>query len=698
MSHKIQPKHLQRLAAVYIRQSSLGQVKNNRESYRVQKGLATRAEQLGWHSDQIKTFEGDQGESASTPMSRKDFDSLLQMIQDHQIGIVFSVDITRLARNAIDVALLIHWCAVHSTLIADEHQVFDPSAPEDSLVLGIQGVLAVSENHSIRKRLQAGLDEKASRGQLHHAVPRGYVVVDGMHLRKHPDRRVQEVIQRVLDKFSSCSSVGALLRWTWEQNIQLPRPVGGGDRSRIEWDEANYRGLIDMLRNPKYSGLYVYPRYQHETKTSASGKVQRHRRLSRPEEWTTVLQDHHPAYITLAQHEANQEKIAMNAQRDTSSRGAVNRGVSLLAGLVKCRRCGHKMQVRYSSRGHVSYDCRNGRRQRDAGALGCFRFSADELERQLSEHVLYAVSPAGVAAAELAAERLASERGDRRATLSDQLEQLRYDADLTRRRLDAVDPANRLVYGTLCEEWEVNLRAVAEQELLLSQFDTVDPPRPTAKERLLLDQLGERLEQVWHDPSTDGGLRQQVVRLLIDHVYAELDQDQDEVVLWLKWTSGHHTELRSCRRRGSHDHSGKPIDLGSITGTLRKIADDESISRALNRAGVQTESGETWTKRSVAACRRKLGVPPFSAELKATSGWLTQQEAATKLGISPMSLNRLIQQEIVISEGASNLPQVIIESDLASEAIRAAVKQIRSHANAPLPTNSKQKTLFFNPF
>jgi DNA invertase Pin-like site-specific DNA recombinase len=698
MSHKIQPEHLRRLAGVYIRQSSLGQVKNNRESYRVQKGLAKRAERLGWHGNQIKTFEADQGKSASKPMSREDFDSLMQMIQDQQIGIVFSVDITRLARNAIDMSMLIHWCAVYGTLISDEHQVYDPATHDDSLVLGIQGVLAVSENHSIRKRLQAGLDEKASRGQLHHAVPRGYVVVDGMHLRKHPDRRVQEVIQRVLDKFSSCSSVSGLLRWTWEENVQLPRPVRGGDGSRVVWADANYRGLIDLLRNPKYAGVYAHPRYQHETRTSASGKVQMHRRLSRPEEWTTVLRDHHPAYITLAQHEANQEKIAMNAQRYTSSRGAVNRGASLLAGLVECHRCGHKMQVQYSSRGHVSYDCRNGRRQRDAGALGCFRFSADELERQLSEQVLYAVSPAGVAAAELAAERLASERADRRATLSDQLEQLRYDADLTRRRLDGVDPANRLVYGTLCEEWEVNLRAVSEQELLLSQFDTVDPPRPTEKERLLLDQLGERLTEVWHNPPTDGGLKQQVVRLLIDHVYAELDEDQDEVILWLKWTSGHHTELRSRRRRGNHGvrgRSGKAIDVRSVLETLRKIADDESISRALNRAGVQTESGQTWTKKRVAACRRKLGVPPFSAELKATSGWLTQQEAATKLRISPMSLNRLIQQEIVISEGESNLPQVIIKSDLASEAIQAAVKQIRCHANAPLPTNSQQKTLFF---
>jgi DNA invertase Pin-like site-specific DNA recombinase len=698
MSHKIKPDHLQRLAGVYIRQSSLGQVKNNRESYRIQKGLVARAQQLGWPPEQIKTFEADQGESASKPMTRHDFDLLLRMIQDRQVGIVFSIDVTRLARNAIDMSMLIHWCAVHGTLIADEHQVYDPSTPEDSLVLGIQGVLAVSELHSIRKRLQAALDEKASRGQLHQGVPRGYVVVDGMHLRKHPDRRVQQVVQRVLDQFVSCSSVSALLRWTWDQKIKLPRPSSDGDGCRVEWVEPNYRGLMDMLRNPKYAGVYVHPRYQQETLTQPSGRVQMRRRLSRPDEWTTVLRDHHPAYITFAQHQANQQKIEMNAQRYTSSRGSVNRGASLLAGLVECRRCEHQMQVSYSTRGHVSYDCRNGRRQRDVGSTGCFRFSADELERQLSEQVLYAVSPAGVAAAELAAERLASERDDRRATLSDQLERLRYDADLTRRRLDAVDPANRLVYSTLCGEWELNLRAVSEQELLLSQFDTDDPPRPTTEERTLLEQLGDRLERVWHDASTDGGLKQQVVRLLIDHVYAELVDDKDEVVLWIKWTSGHHTELRGPRRRSRRSmvgSGGKRLDMKSILETLRKIADDASISRALNRCGVQTESGETWTQQRVTTCRRKLGVPKFDAKLKASSGWLTQAETATKLGISPMSLNRLIQEGLVASEGERGLPQMILASDLSSAAIQAAATAIRSHTNAPLPTNPNQKTLFF---
>ena len=696
MSEKIKSQHQERLAVVYIRQSSPGQVKNHRESYRIQKRLAERANSLGWSDGKMKIIDGDQGTSASQPQTRDDFNTLLQMVRDQQIGIVFGFDVARLARNTVDWSWLTHWCAMHGTLIGDQNQVYDPALPQDSLSLGIQGVLAVHELNSIHQRLRGSLDEKASRGELHHGVPRGYVVVDGMHLRKHPDRRVQQVMDRLFKKFETCSSVSQLLSWLWRENIEVPRSPIHGDGMKVEWVEANYRCLLDVLRNPKYAGIYVYPRYQQETKVLPCGTVKKTRRLSRPEEWQVVLKDHHPAYITPQQYEANQQKIAMNAQRCTSSRGAVNRGSSLLAGLIECRRCGHVMQVRYNSTGRASYDCRKGRRQRDRehqdGSAGCFHFSADELERQLSEQILYVASPAGVRAAELAAERMASERDARRSSLSDQLAHLRYDADLTRRRLDSVDPANRLVFDTLAAEWEMCLQAVSEGESSLTEFDRDDPPRPTPEELARLQELGTRLEDVWYAPETDGSLRQQLTRLLIEHVVADLDDDRDEVVLWLKWSGGHHTELRGPRQSPS---SRRREALPLMLDTLRKIADDESMSRALNRAGVLTPSGKTWTKNRVSQTRRREGIASFDAGLKEGEGWLTQSEAATYLGISPMSINRLIQQSILPAEGESRLPRVIHRSGLESEAIQAAVRRIKSHGNAPLPKDPNQKTLLF---
>jgi hypothetical protein len=287
---------------------------------------------------------------------------------------------------------------------------------------------------------------------------------------------------------------------------------------------------------------------------------------------------------------------------------------------------------------------------------------------------------------------MASERDARRRALSDQLEQTRYDAGLARRRLDSVDPANRLVFDTLAGELEVCLQAVSEGEAALAQFDRDDPPRPTPEERARLKELGTRLEEIWYASETDGRLKQQVTRLLIEHVYADLDDERDEVVLWLKWSGGHHTELRGPRRSRS---SGGREDLPSLLDTLRKIADDASTSRALNRAGVLTATGKTWTKNRVSQQRRRAGIASFDPRLKEREGWLTQSQAATYLGISPMSLNRLIQQGILPAEGESRLPQVIRRSDLESKAIQAEVRRIKSHGNAPLPKNPNQKSLYF---
>jgi hypothetical protein len=351
------------------------------------------------------------------------------------------------------------------------------------------------------------------------------------------------------------------------------------------------------------------------------------------------------------------------------------------------------MQVHYSSSGRASYRCSNGRRQRDRAANGtsskCFSFSADALEYQLSEQILHVVSPAGIQAAELAAARMGAERDARRTMLVGHLEQARYEANLSRRRLDNVDPAKRLVFDTLTAEWELGLQAVEDAQSALQEFDRNDPPRPSVEERKRLEAMGVRLHELWYASEADGRLKQQVARLLIDHVYA--DCDEDDAVLWIKWSGGHHTELRSSRRKTS---TRKTADLPALLEQLRKILDDESISRALNRAGITTTSGRTWTKRGISEARRRLGIAAFDSRQKEAQGWLSQAEAATYLKISPMSVNRLIQQQILPADGPPRLPQVLRRADLESSTIQEAVKRIRSHGNAPLPKNPNQRTLF----
>jgi DNA invertase Pin-like site-specific DNA recombinase len=677
---------------VYIRQSSPGQVKNHPESYRVQKGLVSRALALGWSEDQIRVVQGDQGTSASLPGNRQGFDEVLQSVQSKQVGIVLGQDASRLARNSLDWALMTHWCALHGALLGDQAQVLDPALPQDSLVLGIQGTLAVHEINTIRQRLGAALREKASRGELHHGVQRGYVLVDGKHLRKHPDRRVQQAIARVFEKFPTSASVAQLLTWLWDKQYQLPRPASS-DGLAVEMVDANYTALLDLLQNPVYAGIYAYPRFRTETIVLPDGTVRKKTRRTRPAEWDFRREGNHPAYIDVAQYEAHQEKIAMNAQRFApASRSSANHGRALLSGLIECRRCHHKLQVHYDSQGRVTYFCQHGQRQRDRGAPGCIRLAGEELERQLSEQILYAVSPAGVQAAWLAGERLATERATQRSILADELERFQYEADLARRRFNNVDPANRLLLDTLASEVEAALQAVAEQEAKLARFDQDEPARPTPAEQSELQRLGSDLEAVWYAADADHRLKQQIVRELIQHVLADVDEATDESVLWLHWTGGHHTELRAPRRRRRGRRRER--DLSEVMDTLRKIADDEEISRALNRAGIRTERGESWTRARVSRYRQRGGIAAYSAAAKSASGWLSQAEAATKLEISPMSLNRLIQRGILRSEGESRLPQVIHQADLSRKEVIQAVKRIKSHGNSPLPENPKQPFLF----
>jgi len=692
MSEKITADHLSRLAVIYVRQSTPGQVRNHPESRLVQRKLYQRARDLGWRENAILTFEADLGESAKLAGTRSDFETVLQRVKDKQVGIVLGGDVSRLSRNSLDWTLLTYWCAVPGVVMGDHTQVLDPALPQDSLVLGIQGVLAVHELHTIRQRMERGLDEKASRGELHHGIPRGYVVVERRYLRKHPDRRVQRTIERVFNQFQSCASVGELLAWLWSEKLKRPSPADDGEGLHVTWVDATYPSVLDLLQHRTYAGVYVHPRDKTETQVRPDGQVKKTVRRARTEEWKVFRPDNHPAYISVDQYEANQEKIAMNAPRLASqSGGAPQRGEALLSGLIVCRRCEHKMQVRYGG-GGVRYACRRGHRQRAAGAPACLSFGAQELERQLSEQILYAVSPAGVTAAQVAAQRLDAERQARRQMLEDELKQVRYEADLGRRRLDRVDPANPLVFDTLAQELETALVAVQEHEDQLQAFDQHEPPRPTPEQRAELEHLGTHLEQVWFDPQTDGRLRKQIVRTLIEHVYADVDEERDEVVLWVQWAGGHHTELRAPRRGRSG--RAKAEDLSSIIATLRKVAHDEAISRMLNRSGRTTERAQTWTPRRVGQYRKRHGLAPFNRDEKHQHGWLLQQEAATHLGISPMSVHRLVARGILPAERHPGLPSVVNRSDLRTPAVKRAVARIQSHGHGRLPDDPNQLDLF----
>lgn len=693
MHEKITAAHRQRLAVVYVRQSTPGQVRYHQESGRIQRGLQRRARALGWQESRIRLIE-DQGKSAARVGQRPGFDELLHLVRAGEVGIVLASDVSRWARNNLEWNLLVHYCMLLGVVLGDESNLWDPSLPEDSLVLGIQGAVAAHESSTIRRRMQSGLRQKALRGQLHHGVPPGYVCVEGKHLRKHPDRRVQRAVQWVFDLFDRCGSVYELLDRLWERGVKLPAPGAADAAADLRWVDPRYDRVLAMLTNPKYAGVYAYPLHRYERETDADGSTRVRIWRVPPGQWDVAIRDHHPAYIRWERYERNQEKIAMNANRyRPQARGAALSGEALLVGLIRCRSCNHQMAVNYRSSGAIVYQCQRGRRQRQEPRRGCFSFRANELERQLVEQLLQAVSPAGVAAARRAAQRLAARREQQRQLLEEALEHASYQADLARRRFEKVDPANRLVFDTLAEEWEEALRQVQEQEAKLAAFDQQEPPRPTAEEEALLNQLAQRLEAVWFDKRADGRLKKQIVRTLIEHVYAELDRERSEVVLYVHWSGGHVTELR--QRHGRRQGSVRAQNLCEVIDGLRRVADDGAMARILNRAGLRTEQARSWTQRRVGAFRRRHGIAAFCPKQKEAQGWLSQAEAATRLGISPMSVHRLIESGVLTPEWYSpGLPTVLKASQLNTKAVQRAAKAVQEHTTAPLPSDPRQRPLF----
>jgi hypothetical protein len=340
----------------------------------------------------------------------------------------------------------------------------------------------------------------------------------------------------------------------------------------------------------------------------------------------------------------------------------------------------------------VRYVCRGGALQRGEPATRCFSFAGGSLEQRVEELLLEVVCPAGVAAAQRAADHLGADRSRQRAVLADRVSAAREAEMRAAREYKGTDETYLEVRGKLAAEWDAALQKLHEAQQRLAEFDLTGPSLVTAAEREQLAQLGSDLNRVWHDERADGALKKQIVRTLIEEIVVDVDESLDELQYWVHWAGGHHTDHRLARR-GRRGRTAK--DLCSIVSTLRKILPDASLATTLNRAGLTTSSGKNWTARRVATFRRQHSITSYSSSERAREGWLTQAECATRLEISPMSVSRLVTSGILPAEQPSRgLPTVIRESDLALAGVQNAVHRLKAHNNCPLPADPNQLTLF----
>ena len=692
MSEKLQLHHLQRLAVVYVRQSSPAQLRNNRESPRRQRALKERARELGWPEERILVLEEDRARTGSSTHGREAYHELAEKVVEGRVGMILAIEVSRWARDNVAWQLLLRDCIYADVLLADEQKIYDAHDPHDHVILGIQGVLAEYELGLLRRRMQECWWEKAKRGEIFTNIATGYVEVRGQGLEKHPDRRVQHSLDRLFRRFEKTPSVMKLCQWYLEHDEPLPYVAHGDDPHHVQWLPANYSRLLWLLKNPAYTGTYVIGRTQTIVRRSEEGERVRSRRLALPEQWQVVAKNCFPAYINWEQYERNLAKIQGNAtMKGSGSQGAPREGGALLGGLLRCGRCGRRLTVHYDRLGTARYVCREGWRGRERRS-GRLSLSGRQIDGVFSQVLLDALRPAGIEAARRAAELGNQEYRQQEQRLAEELKQRQYEAERARRQFDRVEPENRLVAAELEQRWNQALSRADAVRSRLNEFQQrKDSPLSEAEMGRLMS-LGARLETVWYAAETEMSIRKQIVRLLVEEVVVQPGESHDMIALWIHWTGGHHTPLTIPRvgRLGRRPMT----EVKLVIGMLRAVCDDRGLAHALNRNEVRYGK-ETWTAQGVRHFRQRHGIAAFDAAEKATRGLLTGEEAALRLGISTMSVHRLVQRGILPAEQpAAGFPFVIRQSDLSLPEVEEAVRRILLNLPRPLPDDPNQLKLF----
>ncbi|MFC9636639.1 recombinase family protein, partial [Streptomyces mirabilis] len=343
---KVSDRQLTRLAVVYVRQSSMQQVADHQESTRLQYALVDRAASLGWPASRVVVIDEDLGRSGASAVGRSGFQRLVTEIGLDHVGLVLGIEMSRLARSGKDWYQLIELCALSGALLADTDGVYDPAEHNDRLLLGLKGTMAEAELHLIKQRMQAGRVNKARRGELAVPLPIGYVRRPSGEAVLDPDEQAQTVVRLVFSKFAELGTLHAVLRWLVEHGIELPvRLRRGPDKGELEWRRPNRMTLQCMLHSPVYAGIYAYGRRRVEHRRQQPGRPSTGRVVRDEDEWLVFIPDALPAYLTIEQYRANLARLAANAAR-AETPGTVRSGPALLAGLVRCGRCGYGCRPR----------------------------------------------------------------------------------------------------------------------------------------------------------------------------------------------------------------------------------------------------------------------------------------------------------------------------------------------------------------
>src|SRR5215207_691317 len=676
---------LRRKAVVYVRQSTQQQVQLNTESTRRQYELVEVARRRGFRD--VEVIDDDLGRSAGGTAARPGFERLVAWLCAGEVGAVLCLDASRLARNGRDWHHLLELCGLVQARVIDHDGVYDPCRPNDRLLLGMKGSISEFELGILRARMLDAARAKARRGELRIGVPLGYAWHREAGLGLDPDLRVQEAVRLVFARFRELGSARQVLLHLTADGVHFPRPSDGKRMASFEWRAVRCRNVISVLKNPFYAGAYAYGKSEKRIEI-VDGRARKSYGHGRPlEEWEVLLKDHHEGYIDWGEFNRNQAQLASNTYGLVGGPKSGRGGSALLSGLITCGRCGRRLAVAYTGRCSRRPVYRCDRPNLMLGRPRCLGFGGSRIEAAIAREVLLVVEPMAVEAA-LEAERRRMESRDERQRIADlELQQARYEASLAERRYAACDPDNRLIAAQLEKSWEASLQRVKACE---ARLDGLAPT--TSVQAPDLSGLADDLEAAWNAPGVTTRSRQQLLRALVTDIIADIDESAREVILTVHWRGGQHSQLRVRKPKSGEHGCRTPEEALAVMRSMASRWSDEDIAASLNRMGMRTGQGKSWTAHRVSSLRRVHGIRAYRSAEK-NGEWLTLSEAAAKLGVSHHRMRALLKAGVVIAEQVmKGAPHQIRASDLDDQRVRAFL----DGAGRPRRGNSQNQTSMFS--
>jgi len=648
-SIKIQATHLSRPGIVYLRQSDPKQVRENRESAINQRALKERLLELGWKPNQVEVVDGDQGISAKHIEGRESFQKLVADVGLGKIGIIVGYEVSRLARNCADWHRLLELCALSDTLIGDSDGVYSPRDFNDRLLLGLKGTMSEAELHSLRLRLHAGRMSKAKRGELVHHVPTGYVRLETGEVIFDPDVSIIGRVELVFTMFDELGSGSQVLKYLAEHQLKLPRrQTSGLYADEVLWKPATLSAIHSILKNPAYAGAFAYGRRQAVPVKQipgrpASGRI-RHERA----DWLALVKGVYPAMITWDKWEEIQAKMAENhrtMQARLTRRDGAKGGKALLAGLVRCGKCGHAMRVTYKDQ-RFQYKC--AKHQGELRQGSCQYLSGKRIDEIVVTKFFAAIHPAQIDAMLVAHQQALATHVEQLKQIRQDVQRLNYAATRAERQYNHVDPENRLIAASLERKWEEALEELEKARSTLASLEAGPPPaiKVSQSDRKLFGDVGKELPKLWD--SLDVEVHKALLRTLVSGV--NLDRGDDGIVtVRIVWRGGLVTEVQ--QQVPIHSHRYGELEM-QVVDRLRELnetgATTNEIISTLNDEGFTPCRGGKFTAAIIMKLKQRYDITSKLESLRQgehPANKYTAEEIAVEIGVQREWIYRKISRQ-----------------------------------------------------